>query len=397
MSVSEVSSVDAFQRALSNAGDKLVVLDCFASWCGPCKMIRPVYEQIAQSNPNVVCLKVDGDRVPQLVRQLNVTGYPTFVFFRRGAELERLVGANEAGLTALIGRLKQAPDPVSNFSFPLRNAVQFSGVAKAGVEFLCKKPAAAEFVATLKTLGENIDKRSNVEKPGAVAAALSALLQKLPEEEQFPVVDLIRLTCSYQTGADALKLLNGTPVAVLPQVVEAFGLGFVPRADTSKALHNRHALALECASNCLALDSCAEFIFDSLRSKSAAGLAAEDFAQFSDRALTAFSTLLLNAATHSWYHRSQHLSDLTAELIVRFIAGRKALPDAALIRLLGAMGTVYWLSYVMGKRENSNWDATQAMVLASLEIDEFLGKSTSPDVSNVAVELKKSFQLALQN
>ncbi|XP_030386879.1 thioredoxin-2-like [Scaptodrosophila lebanonensis] len=77
---------------LASAGDKLMVVDFFATWCGPCKIIAPKLEEIAQKlAEKIVVLKVDVDKCEEIVMELNVSSMPTFVFLKK---IEEFAGAN---------------------------------------------------------------------------------------------------------------------------------------------------------------------------------------------------------------------------------------------------------------------------------------------------------------
>ncbi|XP_051018449.1 thioredoxin isoform X1 [Acomys russatus] len=56
-----IESKEAFQEALATAGDKLIVVDFSATWCGPCKMIKPFFHSLCEKYSNVVFLEVDVD------------------------------------------------------------------------------------------------------------------------------------------------------------------------------------------------------------------------------------------------------------------------------------------------------------------------------------------------
>lgn len=84
------------------ASDKLSVIDFTAAWCGPCKQISPVFEQIAESTPSILCVKVDIDEEPDLANRCMVTSVPSFVFYRNGKEVHRINGANKSALTDYI-------------------------------------------------------------------------------------------------------------------------------------------------------------------------------------------------------------------------------------------------------------------------------------------------------
>lgn len=75
-----------------------VVIDFFATWCGPCKRIAPTFEKLASSLSSIVFLKVDVDESPQLVNEFDISSMPTFVFLKDGREVKRVEGADMAGL-----------------------------------------------------------------------------------------------------------------------------------------------------------------------------------------------------------------------------------------------------------------------------------------------------------
>ncbi|UZJ52851.1 hypothetical protein CBS101457_002171 [Exobasidium rhododendri] len=94
------SSVE-FDSTLKSAGDKLVVVDFTATWCGPCKAIAPTFESLAKSSTNAVFLKVDVDQNQAIAQKYGVRAMPTFLFMRKGAILDTLRGANGGKLTQL--------------------------------------------------------------------------------------------------------------------------------------------------------------------------------------------------------------------------------------------------------------------------------------------------------
>jgi len=89
-----VPTKEAFEQQLSQAGGKLVVVDFFATWCGPCKVIAPQVEELEKTMPNVVFLKVDVDECEEVAMQYKVSAMPTFMFFKNGEKLEDFAGAN---------------------------------------------------------------------------------------------------------------------------------------------------------------------------------------------------------------------------------------------------------------------------------------------------------------
>lgn len=78
-----------------------VVIDFFATWCGPCKRIAPVFEDLADKfYPKVQFLKVDVDESAELVDMFGVSAMPTFVFLKDGKVVKKVEGADMAGLEA---------------------------------------------------------------------------------------------------------------------------------------------------------------------------------------------------------------------------------------------------------------------------------------------------------
>lgn len=73
--------------------DKVSMVDFFATWCGPCKMLSPVVDEVAEEmegKANVV--KVDSDNIPELCETYAIKLLPTLVFFKDGKEVDRIVG-----------------------------------------------------------------------------------------------------------------------------------------------------------------------------------------------------------------------------------------------------------------------------------------------------------------
>jgi len=93
-----VDSDAAFQPELLAAGTKLVVVDFFAVWCGPCQRISPVFEQLAAKYPRAIFLKVDVDICRDTGTSIGVSALPTFVFYRNKTKLDALRGADPVEL-----------------------------------------------------------------------------------------------------------------------------------------------------------------------------------------------------------------------------------------------------------------------------------------------------------
>jgi thioredoxin 1 len=83
-----------------------VVVDFFATWCGPCKNIAPHFEKLAQVYPSIVFLKVDVDESGELVDKYSIQAMPTFLFMKDGVIVKRIEGADlramEEGFSLLL-------------------------------------------------------------------------------------------------------------------------------------------------------------------------------------------------------------------------------------------------------------------------------------------------------
>ena len=81
-----------FQEEVVNS-EKPVLLDFWAPWCGPCRMVVPIVEEISQERPDIKVGKVNVDEQPELARQFRVMNIPTLVMIKGGEITNRAMGA----------------------------------------------------------------------------------------------------------------------------------------------------------------------------------------------------------------------------------------------------------------------------------------------------------------
>uniref|UniRef100_A0A8D0E6M1 Thioredoxin n=1 Tax=Salvator merianae TaxID=96440 RepID=A0A8D0E6M1_SALMN len=94
-----------FDQFLKSAGLKLVVVDFTAKWCGPCKMIRPFFHELAVRYENVLFCIVDVDLAEDVADHCNIVAIPTFQLFINGEKIFEITGANGKKLEEKIKEL----------------------------------------------------------------------------------------------------------------------------------------------------------------------------------------------------------------------------------------------------------------------------------------------------
>ncbi|KAG5999593.1 hypothetical protein E4U43_001979 [Claviceps pusilla] len=101
-----IPSAEAFQKVV--ADHDAVIVDCFATWCGPCRAIGPILEKHSEDiafKDKIHFVKFDVDQLPAVTQTLQVRAMPTFFFFKNGKKVDELVGANPNALLERLRRL----------------------------------------------------------------------------------------------------------------------------------------------------------------------------------------------------------------------------------------------------------------------------------------------------
>jgi large subunit ribosomal protein L40e len=104
--VAMMASKAEYEKTLKDAGDKLVVVDFTATWCGPCQTIAPEFAKLAEANPDAVFVKVDVDDNDWVIDECGVEAMPTFQFYKGGKKVDEMVGAKVSDLVAKVEKNK---------------------------------------------------------------------------------------------------------------------------------------------------------------------------------------------------------------------------------------------------------------------------------------------------
>ncbi|KAI1131310.1 thioredoxin-like protein [Nemania abortiva] len=105
MVVHNIESKAAFEEAVKT--HKVVIVDAFATWCGPCKAIAPLVAKLSNEDQfkDFYFVKIDVDDLPELSQELGITAMPTFVAFKDGEPSGKVVGANPGAIQKLAADL----------------------------------------------------------------------------------------------------------------------------------------------------------------------------------------------------------------------------------------------------------------------------------------------------
>lgn len=217
--IQHITTPDQLAKLLTAAGPKLVVIDYFTTWCGPCKMIAPLFQELAaRYDGKVIFVKVDGDKSRDLVLQQGVSGFPTFEFYVSGQKIENFSGADQTKLRQIVEQYGEylpaaAPCPYKHFPLQEKEQVKYADMkwelvapkfAETSAKFAASAiPAEQAYILTdveLKTMDSliSIIQTKSSYHTSSISAAQFELMNDLlirrwPKEVLAPLVNTIRM------------------------------------------------------------------------------------------------------------------------------------------------------------------------------------------------------------
>ncbi|XP_061433489.1 thioredoxin [Lethenteron reissneri] len=105
MGVTKLNNKEEYKQILEQNKHKLVVIDFSATWCGPCKVISPIFHDFANEYHNVVFCVVDVDDAADIAELCGIKAMPTFIFFKNNEKVGEVMGANKDHLEKTLKEL----------------------------------------------------------------------------------------------------------------------------------------------------------------------------------------------------------------------------------------------------------------------------------------------------
>jgi len=94
----KIHSTEEYKEIFDQAEDKLIVVNFYAVWCGPCKTIAPAFSDYSEQYPQALFLKLDVDEFQEIANEVSLRSLPTFQLYKNGKRVENLEGAEKKNL-----------------------------------------------------------------------------------------------------------------------------------------------------------------------------------------------------------------------------------------------------------------------------------------------------------
>lgn len=105
--VKQIKTPAELDAIFAEAGGKLILIDFFATWCGPCRAISPFIEELEKLHQDVVFVKIDVDESEELAAKYKVNVMPTFIFIKNKEKVGEMAGANKDKLKETLEEKKK--------------------------------------------------------------------------------------------------------------------------------------------------------------------------------------------------------------------------------------------------------------------------------------------------
>ena len=108
-SIIEIKSVDEFNKLLKDYPDKIIIIDFWAVWCGPCMFFGPIFKKLqTEFQKDFIFVKVNVDENSPLAMRYQITGIPTTLFIKNDEIVNKIVGSmNYDGMKKVLDKLRQ--------------------------------------------------------------------------------------------------------------------------------------------------------------------------------------------------------------------------------------------------------------------------------------------------